>query len=119
TKPLRLLGGVEHPTDGEIYLGGTAVVAPGPERAFVFQEYELFPWKTVRENIEFGLHARGVPEERRRKVSSKLVDVMRLKGFDHAYPHALSGGMQQRVSITESGRSVDGGGEGALCRRRE
>ena len=102
TTLLRLLGGLEQPTDGEITIGGNAVVAPGPERAFVFQEYALFPWKTVLENIEFGLHARGVSEEQRREVSVKLVDVMGLKGFDNAYPHALSGGMQQRVSIARA-----------------
>ncbi|MEE9240418.1 MAG: ABC transporter ATP-binding protein [bacterium] len=102
TTLLRIVGGLEQPTEGKIYIGGRAVVAPGPERAFVFQEYALFPWKTVLENIEFGLHARGVPPENRREVSTKLVEVMQLIGFENAYPHTLSGGMQQRVSIARA-----------------
>jgi len=99
TTLLRIVGGLEQPTGGGISIGGQAVSGPGPERAFVFQDYALFPWKTVLENIEFGLHARGVSAQERREASAKLVEVLGLKGFENAYPHALSGGMQQRVSI--------------------
>ncbi len=102
TTLLRVVGGLEQPTEGKVLINGNPVFAPGPDRAFVFQDYALFPWKTVLENIEFGLHARGVPPEERREVSTKLVEVMNLQGFEKAYPHALSGGMQQRVSIARA-----------------
>ncbi len=102
TTLLRIVGGLEKPTSGEISISGQAISGPGPERAFVFQDYALFPWKTVLENIEFGLHARSIPLEERRRVSTQLVEVMRLGGFENAYPHALSGGMQQRVSIARA-----------------
>ena len=102
TTLLRVVGGLEQPTEGKVLINGNPVSAPGPDRAFVFQDYALFPWKTVQENIEFGLHARGVPPEERREVSTKLVEVMNLQGFEKAYPHALSGGMQQRVSIARA-----------------
>lgn len=102
TTLLRVVAGLIEPTEGEVRISGHVVRGPGPERAFVFQDYALFPWKTVRENIEFGLHARGMPEEERQKVSSELVGVVGLEGFESAYPHALSGGMQQRVSIARA-----------------
>ena len=102
TTLLRIVAGLEVPTGGDVQIGGHTVRGPGPERAFVFQDYALFPWKTVQENIEFGLHARGMPEEERRKVSTELVGVMGLEGFEEAYPNTLSGGMQQRVSIARA-----------------
>ncbi len=99
TTLLRIVGGLETATKGRITIGGQAISGPGPDRAFVFQDYALFPWKTVLENMEFGLHARGVEEGKRRETSSKLVEVLGLTGFENAYPHTLSGGMQQRVSL--------------------
>ena len=102
TTLLRIVAGLTAPTEGEVLIGGQAVRGPGPDRAVVFQTYALFPWKTVRENIEFGLHARGVKEPERLNVSTKLIEVMGLGGFENAYPHALSGGMQQRVAIARA-----------------
>jgi len=68
----------------------------------VFQEFALFPWRTVRRNIEFGLEVKGVPEHERRDVSSKYIDLVGLAGFENAHPHQLSGGMKQRVAIARA-----------------
>ena len=65
----------------------------------VFQQFALFPWKTVSENIDFGLRAKGMPAEERRRASPRHIELMGLQGYESAYPHQLSGGMQQRVAI--------------------
>jgi len=78
------------------------VSGPGPERAVVFQDYALFPWMTVRDNVEFGLEARRLPIAERRDVSSRLLKVVGLSDFAERFPHQLSGGMKQRVSIARA-----------------
>ena len=99
TTCLRLAAGLDFPTSGSVKVGGKAVVEPGPERAVVFQQFALFPWKTVHDNIDFGLRSKGLPpEERRARIAAQL-DLMGLQGYESAYPHQLSGGMQQRVAI--------------------
>ena len=75
---------------------------PGPERAVVFQDYALFPWMTVRDNVEFGLEARKLPAAERHEVSSRLLKVVGLSDFAERFPHQLSGGMKQRVSIARA-----------------
>jgi NitT/TauT family transport system ATP-binding protein len=102
TTCLRMAAGLEFPTSGSVTVGGRPVTGPGPDRSVVFQQFALFPWKTVVENIDFGLRAIGVePSERRARVE-RYVELMGLQGYESAFPHQLSGGMQQRVAIARS-----------------
>jgi len=102
TTCLRMAAGLEFPTSGRVSVGGRPVTAPGPDRAVVFQQFALFPWKTVHENIDFGLRSKGLAEPLRRERISRQVELMGLQGYESAYPHQLSGGMQQRVAIARS-----------------
>jgi NitT/TauT family transport system ATP-binding protein len=102
TTCLRMAAGLEFPTSGRVTVGGKAVTAPGPDRAVVFQQFALFPWKTVRENIDFGLRGKKLSEAVRRELIERQVELMGLAGYESAYPHQLSGGMQQRVAIARS-----------------
>jgi NitT/TauT family transport system ATP-binding protein len=102
TTCLRMAAGLEFPTSGSVTVGGRPVTGPGPDRSVVFQQFALFPWKTVVQNIDFGLRAIGVePAERRARVE-RYVELMGLQGYESAFPHQLSGGMQQRVAIARS-----------------
>jgi NitT/TauT family transport system ATP-binding protein len=102
TTCLRMAAGLEFPTSGTVNVGGRPVTRPGPDRAVVFQQFALFPWKTVHENIDFGLRSKGLPESKRRERIARQVELMGLQGYESAYPHQLSGGMQQRVAIARS-----------------
>ena len=102
TTCLRMAAGLEFPTSGRVGVGGTPVSEPGPDRAVVFQQFALFPWKTVYENIDFGLRSKGANAASRRERITRQVDLMGLHGYESAYPHQLSGGMQQRVAIARS-----------------
>jgi ABC-type nitrate/sulfonate/bicarbonate transport system ATPase subunit len=102
TTCLRMAAGLEFPTSGSVRVGGRPVTAPGPDRAVVFQQFALFPWKTVHENIDFGLRSKGLAETARRERIARQVEVMGLQGYESAFPHQLSGGMQQRVAIARS-----------------
>src|SRR6185437_2793363 len=102
TTCLRMAAGLEFPTSGTVTVGGRPVTKPGPDRAVVFQQFALFPWKTVHENIDFGLRSKGLPEAKRRERIARQVELMGLQGYESAYPHQLSGGMQQRVAIARS-----------------
>ncbi|HXT04845.1 MAG TPA: ABC transporter ATP-binding protein [Casimicrobiaceae bacterium] len=102
TTCLRMAAGLEFPTSGTVSVGGRPVTKPGPDRAVVFQQFALFPWKTVHENIDFGLRSKGLPESKRRERIARQVELMGLQGYESAYPHQLSGGMQQRVAIARS-----------------
>ncbi|HUC92949.1 MAG TPA: ABC transporter ATP-binding protein [Paenibacillus sp.] len=99
---LRIVAGLDEATSGTVALDGEEVIGPGADRGMVFQGYTLFPWLTVRENIEYGLKLRGVPMMDRRGVSSYLLRVIKLEAFDKAYPKQLSGGMKQRVAIARA-----------------
>ncbi len=102
TTCMRMAAGLEFPSNGSVNVAGSAVKAPGPERAVVFQQFALFPWKTVYQNIEFGLRAKGLAEAERRKIITHYIDLMNLQGYENAYPNQLSGGMQQRVAIARA-----------------
>jgi NitT/TauT family transport system ATP-binding protein len=102
TTCLRMAAGLEFPTSGTVRVGGKPVTRPGPDRAVVFQQFALFPWKSVHENIDFGLRSKGVPAPARRERIARQVELMGLQGYESAYPHQLSGGMQQRVAIARS-----------------
>ena len=102
TTVLRIIAGLEPATEGEVLVHGKKVESAGPERGMVFQEFALFPWRTVRRNIEFGLEIRGVSEKRGTTLSSGLIDLVGLKGFEDAHPDELSGGMRQRVGIARA-----------------
>lgn len=99
---LLLVAGLEQFTDGKLLVGNRSVYPPGPNRAMVFQEYLLFPWKTVRGNIEFGPELNGVPKERCQNIASRYIKMVGLESFENRYPHELSGGMKQRVALARA-----------------
>jgi NitT/TauT family transport system ATP-binding protein len=90
TTLLKIIAGLIEPTAGEIRIDGRPVRAPGPERAFVFQDFALMPWATVLRNVAFGLELRGVPKAEREAVARRCIDEVRLSGFENSYPHQLS-----------------------------
>jgi ABC-type nitrate/sulfonate/bicarbonate transport system ATPase subunit len=98
---LRLLAGLDAPSGGELWVGNERIFAPSAERGLVFQDPNLFPWLTVRRNVEAGLVARGVLRERRHEVDPFL-KLVGLEAFAGAYPHQLSGGMAQRVAVARA-----------------
>ena len=99
---LKIIAGLIPATSGRIAINGRSVSSPGPERAVVFQDYALFPWMSVRDNVEFGLEARKIPAAERREASRGLLKVVGLSDFADRFPHQLSGGMKQRVSIARA-----------------
>jgi NitT/TauT family transport system ATP-binding protein len=102
TTLLRMVAGLDFPNVGEVCVDGRTVVGPGPDRAVVFQQFALFPWKNVRENIAFGLECKRTSRAQIDASVKRYVDLMHLQGRESAYPHQLSGGMQQRVAIARS-----------------
>ncbi len=102
TTLLRMAAGLDFPTTGGVIVGNKEVSGPGSDRAVVFQQFALLPWKTVNENIGFGLKCRGVPSAKSAELVAHYVTLMRLSGHEQSYPHQLSGGMQQRVAIARS-----------------
>ena len=102
TTLLRLFAGLEVPTAGSVLVDGDPVGEPGPERAMVFQSFNLFEWRTVRENVAFGLEMRGVPGEERRGTAEEWIRTVGLEGFAGAHPGELSGGMRQRVGLARA-----------------
>lgn len=98
---LRLISGLEFPSHGKIFLGGKEITGPGADRGFMFQEHNLFPWLTIRENIAFGLKARNLYKSHQEKVD-QMLELVGLKDFANSYPHQLSGGMCQRASLARA-----------------
>jgi NitT/TauT family transport system ATP-binding protein len=96
---LSLVAGLNKPTKGGILFDGEPVVGPGKERGVLFQDYALFPWLSVRENVEFGPSACGMPKNRRAETSARFIELVGLKGFENKLPHELSGGMRQRCAL--------------------
>lgn len=99
---LYLTAGLNEPTEGEIYVGGQQVQGPGADRGMVFQSYTLFPWLTVRQNVEFGLKRRGMAAAQRKEIVDYYVNEVGLTGFADNYAKQLSGGMMQRVAIARA-----------------
>ncbi len=99
---LNIIAGFQHPTRGRVLHEGAEVTRPDRRRTVVFQDYALFPWKTVQQNIEFGLKAQGLPAARRRAVAREFITLVRLTGFEDRYPHEISGGMKQRAAIARA-----------------
>ena len=102
TTCMRMAAGLEHPTGGQVSVDREVVTRPGPDRAVVFQAFALFPWKSVWDNIEFGLHSLGIEAAERKRRIEQYIALMGLGGYEHAFPHQLSGGMQQRVAIARA-----------------
>lgn len=99
---LYLIAGFLEPTEGTIAVDGNEVEGPGTDRGVVFQDYALFPWRTVMGNVTYGLEEQGVPEEERKSTAQRFIDMMGLDGFEDKYPKELSGGMKQRVSLART-----------------
>ena len=99
---LYLLGGFLPVESGSITVGDKPIAGPGPDRGIVFQNFALFPWKTVRQNILYGLEKLGIPRAERERKAKDLVDLVHLTGFEDSFPSQLSGGMKQRVAIART-----------------
>jgi NitT/TauT family transport system ATP-binding protein len=102
TTLLMILAGFEQPSGGKALVDGAPVGAPTWRRSVVFQDYALFPWMTVEQNIAFGLEMKGLPAAERKEIVARYVALVGLKGFERRYPRQLSGGMKQRVSIARA-----------------
>lgn len=99
---LYMVAGFEKPTSGKILLDGKPIQKPGPDRGFVFQEFVLYPWRTVLGNVTFGLEIAGEKKEEAKKKAMHYIRMVGLEGFQNKYPHTLSGGMKQRVGIARA-----------------
>ena len=102
TTILRSIAGLLQPTSGTILIGDKECVGPGSDRGMVFQDFALFPWRTVLQNVEFGMEVAGVPKEERRERALKYIKAVGLERFADSRIHELSGGMKQRVGIARA-----------------
>lgn len=101
TTLLRAIAGLNLADEGMIYLDGEPIMKPGYDRGFAFQQANLYPWLTIEKNISFGLKARGIYKAQKAEVK-KYIEMVGLKGFENAYPHQLSGGMNQRAALARA-----------------
>lgn len=102
TTLLNMLAGFEHQTTGRLHAFGEPVSRPGADRTMMFQDYALFPWLTVAQNIQYGLKRKGCEKSERERISAHYVNLIDLVGFEHKYPRQLSGGMRQRVALARA-----------------
>jgi NitT/TauT family transport system ATP-binding protein len=99
---LRIIGGLEQASAGDVYLSGHAINGPGTDRGIVFQQDNLLPWRTILANTAIGLEIKGALTKERRQKIIELLDLVGLRGFESYYPHQLSGGMRQRVNLARA-----------------
>lgn len=99
TTLLTIMAGFQHPSEGEVRVNGHAVHGPGPDRGFVFQDYALFPWMTVRDNVLFPLREMGLPRAEQERRLAELLRMAHLEGKENLYPSQISGGMKQRTAF--------------------
>jgi NitT/TauT family transport system ATP-binding protein len=99
---LNVLLGLIKPDSGDLRMHGRPIAGPGQDRAMVFQEFGLLPWRSVQDNVELGLELKGMARDARRKVSQPLIEMIGLAGFEGHFPHELSGGMKQRVGLARA-----------------
>ena len=99
---IEIIAGLRKNTDGCVYLRDVKITSPDPKIGIVFQEESLLPWRTVLENVEFGLEVAGIKKEQRRKKCQEIINIVGLHGFEDSHPKALSGGMNQRVAISRA-----------------
>jgi NitT/TauT family transport system ATP-binding protein len=108
TTLLKIVAGLVPPDAGEVWVKGRKVQGPGPERAFVFQDFALLPWASVLRNVAFGLELRGLPRAEREAIARRYIAEVGLEGFEDRHPNELSGGMKQRVGLARA-LAVDAG----------
>lgn len=99
---LNIIGGLETPTEGTVTVDGKEVEGPGPDRGIVFQQYALFPWLTVEENVKFGLKLQKKPKDEVDEIAHRYIKMVELEDIAKSYPKELSGGMKQRVAIARA-----------------
>jgi NitT/TauT family transport system ATP-binding protein len=99
---LDVIAGLTKSRGGQIFIDGSLVTGPALDRGFIMQGYALFPWRSVRRNVEYGLEVKHVPRKQRAGISNRYIDLVGLNGFEDRYPNELSGGMRQRVAIARS-----------------
>lgn len=99
---LNIIAGLLEPTSGAVYLDDKQIEGTGVERGVVFQQYALFPWRTVLKNVMFGLEEKKIPKAEATEIAMKYIKAVGLEGFEHSYPKELSGGMKQRVAIARA-----------------
>jgi NitT/TauT family transport system ATP-binding protein len=96
---LNILAGFEKPDTGGVLLNGIPIERPGPDRGVVFQDYSLFPWLNIQQNVEYGLREKGIGKSETTAIAHRFLAMVGLTGFERRFPHELSGGMRQRVAL--------------------
>jgi NitT/TauT family transport system ATP-binding protein len=102
TTLLRIIDGLTQPDSGEVVFKGEPVTSPPSKMGFVFQQFGLLPWRTIKKNVELGLELRGIDPSERERVAEKYIAIVGLKGFEDYYVHEISAGMQQRVGLARA-----------------